>query len=221
MHVAYFFDLLQQSYVHKRDLSKGMFDEVTLQRWHRLISQGKENSTPVLPHPGSFRKCGVQAEALPELNEPEHVYPHHNAIPTLITQLGHTLFRLGKLITRDSTSDHQRILYTFALAAFAQFHFVDIHPFEDGNGRLCRFMSKFILDSVCPVPFSSVPPSLKNEYFRSLVNGRRNPSQRPTQLMGLLSTLKFLGTMAIKLIPPSCVAQKWKRFTSKPSRLES
>lgn len=42
------------------------------------------------------------------------------------------------------------ILYVFALAAFAQFHFADIHSFTDRNGRI---ISKRILDWVCPIPF--------------------------------------------------------------------
>jgi hypothetical protein len=187
LHVAYTFDLLQQTYESNRDLSNGVLDPPSLQRWHRLLAQGSDNGSIVLPSPGVFRRCGVRADSVPELNEPEHIYPHHNAVPILIAQLDQTLYRLGKLVANDPATGHERLLLVFALAAFAQFHLVDIHPFEDGNGRLCRFLSKVILDAVCAVPFSMFPPSARTEYFRSLINGRRqNPLDSPAELMRLL-----------------------------------
>jgi len=76
-------------------------------------------------------------------------------------------------------------LKTFALAAFAQFHFVDIHPFIDGNGRMCRFLSKFILDSVCPLPFPMFPNRIL--YLEALVAGRSlAPEKAPMPLLKLL-----------------------------------
>ncbi|KAI8840304.1 hypothetical protein BJ741DRAFT_49294 [Chytriomyces cf. hyalinus JEL632] len=41
----------------------------------------------------------------------------------------------------------------FAVSSFGQFHFVDIHPFGDGNGRICRYLSQRILDWVLPFRF--------------------------------------------------------------------
>jgi len=44
-------------------------------------------------------------------------------------------------------------LYSFCLAAFVQFHFVDLHPFIDGNGRMGQFLGNYFLDLVCPISF--------------------------------------------------------------------
>jgi Fic family protein len=33
------------------------------------------------------------------------------------------------------------VMRIFALAAFAQYHFVEIHSFFDGNGRLSRYVA--------------------------------------------------------------------------------
>eukprot|EP01102_Stenamoeba_stenopodia_P020562 TRINITY_DN8074_c0_g1_i1.p1 TRINITY_DN8074_c0_g1~~TRINITY_DN8074_c0_g1_i1.p1 ORF type:complete len:160 (+),score=23.27 TRINITY_DN8074_c0_g1_i1:648-1127(+) len=89
--------------------------------------------------------------------------------------------------------EETRILYTFALAAFAQFHFVDLHPFVDGNGRVCRLLSKFILDSVCPLPFPMFPN--RTAYLRVLIEGRKSssPFDAPFKLAELLLDTAILS----------------------------
>jgi len=90
-------------------------------------------------------------------------------------------FSLSKAKNQDDL-----VVKLFFLAAFVQFHFVDVHPFLDGNGRMCRFLSKFILDQVCPIPF----PMFKDreEYFSTLTNGRneKDPLNCPKHLLNLL-----------------------------------
>jgi len=186
--VQYTYELLKTSYDPNRKLSAGILDVSKLLQWHRVLATGEDSGSVVLPEPGKFRKAGASAHAILELNEPLHLYPHHTAVPILVDQLGAVLYELGKLIEQRYQEGYQVILYRFALAAFAQFHFVDIHPFVDGNGRLCRFISKYVLDGVCPVPFPMFPPSMRTEYLRCLIGGRRseNPRDAPAQLMGLL-----------------------------------
>ncbi len=132
-------DLLKQMYTDSPDLTKKLFNLGKISEWHKVLFQD------LLLQPGLFRRSGV---FVTNLDSSQHTYPHHTIIP-------------GALQIRPVLStcpDHrvvwkEKFLYTFALAAFIQFHFVDIHPFADGNGRLCRFLSKFILDSSCPIPF--------------------------------------------------------------------
>jgi fido (protein-threonine AMPylation protein) len=58
---------------------------------------------------------------------------------------------------RNRPADQDEVdktLNIFALAAFAQYHLADIHPFLDGNGgRMGRYVSKHILESTLPLPF--------------------------------------------------------------------
>lgn len=69
----------------------------------------------------------------------------------------------------------------FRMAAFAQFHVVDIHPFADGNGRVCRFVSKHILDSVLPLPVAMF--TNRPAYIDALKQGRLcAPAQAPAYL---------------------------------------
>eukprot|EP01094_Clydonella_sp_ATCC50884_P007570 TRINITY_DN16769_c0_g1_i1.p1 TRINITY_DN16769_c0_g1~~TRINITY_DN16769_c0_g1_i1.p1 ORF type:complete len:204 (-),score=26.88 TRINITY_DN16769_c0_g1_i1:93-680(-) len=69
------------------------------------------------------------------------------------------------------------IVLSLSIAAFLQFHFVDIHPYGDGNGRLCRVLSKMMLDEVFPVPL----PQFRNRqsYIDALERCRSTRTTRP------------------------------------------
>jgi hypothetical protein len=70
----------------------------------------------------------------------------------------------------------------FALAAFAQFHLLDIHLFPDGNGRISRLVSKHILDSVMVFPFPMFED--REVYLSTLTN--RDGIDAPKELMRLM-----------------------------------
>lgn len=107
------------------------------------------------------------------------------------------------LLTRKNSSNPtKKLAYVFALAAFAQFHFVDIHPYQDGNGRLCRYISKRLLDAVLPFPF----PMFRDRaaYIKCLEDGRKKPSaDAPELLFKLLiqEALAHYNSLATDALP--------------------
>lgn len=68
-------------------------------------------------------------------------------------------------------------LHPVQLAAYAHRRLVDIHPFQDGNGRTARLLMNLILvnKGYCVV---SIPPILRHEYITALQQAQRaeNPS---------------------------------------------
>jgi len=155
-------------------ISAVIFDTESLKLWFSIIMPN---------HKPSFRKHGVEASSW---NGATHKYPHHQIVEEAIKCLCSLIYTLSKGISRCyRDNENKKVLLVFALAAFAQFHFVDIHPFPDGNGRLCRLISKRILDWCCPFPF----PMFENRetYFNALIEGRKgDPKSAPKLLMGLL-----------------------------------
>jgi len=174
--------LLRETWSKPGPITEKAFDTIKLRRWHQTLFLG------LLKQPGEFRTSGVQTN---NLDGTTHNYPHHKIITKALTLLGRIVVNLEKEIS-IMESLHIRLMYTIGLAAFAQFHFVDIHPFIDGNGRICRFLSKYILDCELPLPFPMF--TNRQEYLVALIKGRTLPaSQVPEVLAGLLmdSAIKY------------------------------
>lgn len=172
------FELLKQSYSGETPITTKVFDVPRLQQWHRILFSHS------LDNPGAFRKSGLMTT---NLDHSDHVYPHHSIVYWATGRLCLVVHRLAKDIEQHYSEDPmERVLYAFALAAFAQYHFVDIHPFIDGNGRMCRFLSKVLLDSCCPLPFPMFED--RSAYLGALIDGRRRhgPSAAPLPLANLL-----------------------------------
>ena len=175
------FNLLSELY-HGDDLGCGdphlrlCFDPSTLRKWHQSLF------LPELPSAGKFRLAGSVTR------DGTHLYPHHRVLPISVQQLGMLVYNLWKAISHPGRSPFNRLLDCFALAAFAQFHFVDLHPFVDGNGRICRIICKRILDWVLPVPIPMFPD--RDIYIGALMEGRNQHHQEsyssPAPLLQLL-----------------------------------
>jgi len=166
------FKLLQESFCNPE--KSRSFDVARIQKWHGMLMQCTLGEGS-----GKLRNSGVYADS----NHP-HVYPHHSILAGVLEKLCKVVhYYIGKNSSIQSRSE--LILKTFALAAFAQFHFVDIHPFIDGNGRMCRFLSKYLLDPICPVPF---PMFLdRDSYLDALIQGRKAAAhEAPSLLLDLL-----------------------------------
>ncbi|KAL9655332.1 hypothetical protein ABK040_011173 [Willaertia magna] len=174
--VIQMYELLVNAYKPENlngELSKLSFDTNSLLKWNKTMLQGILSESEM-----GIRKSGVETL---NLDGTTHYYPNHKIVPDALLNLCTITHHLMKAI--QSTAN--RVLYTFALAAFIQFHFVDIHPFYDGNGRMCRFLSKRVLDYCCPVPFPMFKD--KGRYFEALVNGRTvDASVAPKDLLFLL-----------------------------------
>lgn len=74
-------------------------------------------------------------------------------------------------------AEKQGILHPVEFAAYAHRRLVDIHPFQDGNGRTARLLMNLILINrgYCIV---LIPPVLRHDYIVALQQTRRkkNPS---------------------------------------------
>jgi|GEM_PF-1930869 len=83
------------------------------------------------------------------------VFPKPNEIPPKLTKL------LGVI----SSSNHS----TLALTAYQHAEFCAIHPFRDGNGRVARLWSSFLLTQDDYPPFN-MPEDSRSEYFATLAH---------------------------------------------------
>lgn len=121
------------------DLYRGFAEPLsheTLHRWHRMIANGRTDlkqigayrthATPMQVVSGYLHKPKVHFEA-----------PPSDAVPQ----------EMDAFLTwfADSAPDGAHSLPALTRAGLAHLHFVSIHPYEDGNGRIARALAEKVL----------------------------------------------------------------------------
>ena len=81
--------------------------------------------------------------------------------------------------------------YLFRCAASLLFDFVDAHPFDNGNGRMCRLLANYVMTLITPFPvalYSSTGSgrSGRRDYVNAIVECRNNRKMGPGTLAAML-----------------------------------
>ena len=137
-----------------------------LKSWHSDLTGHDQDGC----NPGVLRTRGAYTYRKAGRKE-KHNYPHHHYVEgalAMYCQVLQQLVALCSLYEKEGYAD--AALVWFAVAAFAQFHFVTLHPFRDGNGRMCRLIAKLVLDCWMPVAIPMFPA--KEDYFQALIKGQ-------------------------------------------------
>ena len=130
------------------------FREEDILRLHALFYGGVDPE-----HAGRYREGQVF------ITGTEYVPPPAEEVPGQMAQLVEDL------------NKRKEAAHPVLLAAYAHRRLVDIHPFQDGNGRTARLLMNLVLinKGYCVV---SIPPVLRHEYITALQQAQRsrNPS---------------------------------------------
>ena len=113
------------------------------------------------------------------------------------------LDRANSLITESKckNDDETKIGGIFKSVAWLLFELLDLHPFGNGNGRLCRVLCSYILSSYTPFPspiyfpcignvesddHSQCPQPCKDVYEQALVDARTSDKRHPCKLLTMI-----------------------------------
>ena len=113
------------------------------------------------------------------------------------------LDRYNDLITycvKEEENLADQIDKMFKTCSWLLFELLDLHPFSDGNGRLCRLLCSYALSSMTPFPtpiYNVWSESKKDDYIESLVDARKSKNKQPTSLTTMIIECNYHG---------------WKRF---------
>jgi fido (protein-threonine AMPylation protein) len=142
--VTNMFNLMSTEYAGLRPLETVTFSVDKLRGWHETMFVNVEDFKD--KHIGQIRNRGARTDA--------RLFPSRSIVedelPTLCAIVTDFCSRWKNSQPADEV---EAVLQIFALATFMQFHFLDLHPFADGNGRMCRYLCKYILESCLPLPF--------------------------------------------------------------------
>ncbi len=148
-----------RAYLHCRDAanSKMPLSEELIRELHGILMKGLETEDGSPIDAGQYRQELVHAG--------EYVFPPHHLVPDAMTK---TIENYNR---KSSAENHD----PFELASWLLYQVVTIHPFQDGNGRLCRLLASYSLmrDGLpFPVSISSGRSKAYKHYVTTIVRDR-------------------------------------------------
>ena len=146
-------------------------------------------------------------------NEKVHKYPQKDTQEEWETEISTLIDRYNALIEFAKKDLVQKIdkadgtFCIFKCAAWFLFNLVSLHPFSDGNGRLCRLLASYTLLLITPFPspiYNIFSETKKDDYVEAIIRARTSPDKHPDHLAALMiecnwaAWKKFLEEVGIK-----------------------
>jgi fido (protein-threonine AMPylation protein) len=130
----------------------------------------------------------------------EHKYPHFknekewfDALQPILDHYNALVEGLkAKLITPSSRIEG--ITKLFKLAAWLLHSVISLHPFSDGNGRLCRLLASYVLTLICPFPSPIENISTNTDFLDAIIKGRDSKTAQGQANLGDLTALIIEST---------------------------
>lgn len=138
---------------------------------HEILMSGSvdDDKRPILN--GQFRTGPCMAD--------NYSFPEHSTIPE----------SLQKIVNDFNNHFKNKTKTVFELSAWLFERLVSLHPFENGNGRLCRLLASHVF-RMCGVPFfvpvTSGHSNARRHYYEAI-----KAQQSQNRGMGLLNFLMF------------------------------
>ena len=125
--------LIMSQYKSMRPVNEINMSVEKLCDWHKALFDGIDHFKHAKI--GQLRDSGVASAG-------GRVYPTRKLAAAALETLCEVVNACAHKESRRPPVDRvDTVMRIFALAAFAQYHLVEIHPFFDGNGRLCRYVA--------------------------------------------------------------------------------
>jgi len=120
-------------------------------------------------------------------NNEVHFYPDHRIVPNLMPGFFDVYNNLVLCVSKIDDQSQMFVEKIFKLAAWLLFHFVNFHPFQDGNGRLSRILCNHVLCAISPFPLTPFSKKqTKQKYIEAIESCRYSESHQPIELTAML-----------------------------------
>ena len=118
-------------------------------------------------------KCGWFSTEI-RISTGGHLFPKFNATEEVFVEVQRIIDQYNSTINfiKESNLDSiKRCSMYIRCAAWLLYNFVSLHPFSDGNGRMCRLLASNCLYLVFPFPcpiYNISAPTERDDYLRAL-----------------------------------------------------
>ena len=173
------------------DTNYGLLETSLIKEIHREILKG----IPV-PHYGTRPGEMSDRPRYCEFNGETYYYQHPDNMKAAVDNLIDHYNELFDFITRNGLTSLDNYYNLFKTCAWLVFELLDLHPFGDGNGRLCRILCSYSLSMFTPFPspiYNVWTNSSKNDYKEALVEARKSASRRPCALTTMIIECNWHG----------------------------
>ena len=187
----YLLDKIQRE---ERPSDYGLMETSLLQETHRILFQ----DVP-LGHghtkPGTFSNQRRFTNFEGEWYEYPYL-PDAEQMENAVTRLLDGCNKRFDLCTKHGLKDFDDFYYLFKTCAWLLFELLDLHPFGEGNGRLCRILCSYLLSTFSPFPTSVYnvwTDSTKYDYQKALYDTRKTVERHPTALTTMIIECSYHG----------------------------
>lgn len=165
----------------------GLLEVDLLKETHRLILQN-------IPQHRGLTKPGEMSNK-PRVTEFKgevyHYANPHDMESAVINLLDKYNFLYDSCLNEDID-----VYSLFKTCSWFLFELLDLHPFSDGNGRLCRILCSYCLSKLNPFPtpiYNVWTNSCKGDYIEALVEARKSPDRHPRALTTMVIECSYYG----------------------------
>ena len=186
-----YFHLLGKVARDEESSDYGLLEISLLKEVHCVILKGIP-TPPGFTCPGELcknpRECRFKGEV--------YQYPNPEDMEGALRNLLDYYNMLFDFSTKGGLQDIEDYYNLFKTCAWSLFELLDLHPFGDGNGRLCRLLCSYSLSFFTPFPtpiYNVWTDSRKDDYRNALVEARKSKSRKPLALTTMIIECNWRG----------------------------
>ncbi len=156
----------------------GLLQDVFVRDLHRVLMTGVIDEK-LNTRPGRYSCVPRDTRYYGKL----HAYPSYRcrhtwekAMQTITDKFNTTIASVKKEL-KDPATRLKATEKLFKAATWALYHIISLHPFSDGNGRLCRVLAAYILSLIAPFPspiYNVHSPTQKSHFIDCIVSVRES-----------------------------------------------